>query len=711
MYIMRNLVTGPKGQDRWFLLILITTVLVFSSCWYAITQNIHTVIPHLFYIPVILACWRFPRPGVLFTFGIVSGYAGLELFYSPQMILDPDVIFRCLIIIFIGMVVAYLSLYLHNREKSYLRLLTALDTGVILTDRSGRILYSNPYAIKVLDRKAGSLSGSSLLDYAGNETDLKEFLEKCQQNGQSDTTKELVLKRNDGFPVPVLLSGYLQKEEELILTLNDLSEEKWLAHELANDRRVMTTLIDAIPEGIFLSDNIGTIIGINRSCVELTGWNEGTSLSEKTPGPFFGELSGNIQNALRQAVREKQPVTINLETLSGESRRHYEVSLTPVYDSLNSVNRVAGVIHDITSRENYLKQVREREEYLRMVLDGLPFATVVINPDHEVLSVNQALSMLFEREVDDLIGTTGHGHLLYPAGERPMLSDLMIEDEVDILLNEWYGDLYLPSPTVPGAYEVIDFFPHIGEGGKWIKSTSSRLVDEKGATIGAIETFEDFTSLKATEETIRISEERFKIASQIATDLIFEYDQETDQILWFGGVEKWLGLESSERVSTMTSWTNLIHEEDVGKVKSAFIHHVLTGEPIKEELRIKHRSGLYQTWVIKAVALYNTNFRQIKTVGIVSDVSEIRANEEAKRKALITIEKYIEQFAILNDHIRNPLQVIAGYNDLQGGEYAREIASQIAQVNRIVDQLDKGWIESESIRDFLRRHYGIKIKD
>ncbi|HQC00660.1 MAG TPA: PAS domain-containing protein, partial [Methanospirillum sp.] len=186
---------------------------------------------------------------------------------------------------------------------------------------------------------------------------------------------------------------------------------------------------------------------------------------------------------------------------------------------------------------------------------------------------------------------------------------------------------------------------------------------------------------------------------------------ETDQILWFGGVEKWLGLESSERVSTMTSWTNLIHEEDVGKVKSAFIHHVLTGEPIKEELRIKHRSGLYQTWVIKAVALFNTNFRQIKTVGIVSDISEIRANEEAKRKALITIEKYIEQFAILNDHIRNPLQVIAGYNDLQGGEYAREIASQIAQVNRIVDQLDKGWIESESIRDFLRRHYGIKIKD
>jgi hypothetical protein len=101
----------------------------------------------------------------------------------------------------------------------------------------------------------------------------------------------------------------------------------------------------------------------------------------------------------------------------------------------------------------------------------------------------------------------------------------------------------------------------------------------------------------------------------------------------------------------------------------------------------------------------------LKTVGVVSDISEIRAIEEAKKNALITIEKYIEQFAVLNDHIRNPLQIIAGYNDLQGGEYATKIASQIAQINRIVDQLDKGWIESESIRDFLRRHYGISAKE
>jgi PAS domain-containing protein len=78
-------------------------------------------------------------------------------------------------------------------------------------------------------------------------------------------------------------------------------------------------------------------------------------------------------------------------------------------------------------------------------------------------------------------------------------------------------------------------------------STSARVVDEHGNMIGAIETFEDISSQKAAEEAIRISEERFKIASHIASDLIFEYDQASDRILWFGDIEKWLGLDSSAR--------------------------------------------------------------------------------------------------------------------------------------------------------------------
>ncbi|MDD1724303.1 MAG: PAS domain-containing protein [Methanospirillum sp.] len=703
-------VPDVKSHSFWLVIIILTTVLAYIICTVAISRNIHTVVSHLFYIPVILACWRFPRGGIGYSLVIATGYVCLEVFYPSVNVSDLDAVLRGVMFMIVGSVVAWLSYYLHSQRESFERLLSSVDTGVLLVHPTGTILYVNRYAQSVLDRRGGDVTGTELTAYARDPGIVSRFLADCAGKNTCEDTLELQLIRRDGYPVPVHLFGYCEKEGNITVTLTDLSEEKWMAHERATDRKIMKVLLDAIPEGIFLADTRGSILEVNKTCEELTGWKEGGGITRPTTGTWDDSASKQIHDAVLQSVHEKDTCNVIITTPLENQSRHFEICLTPVPDDTGGITRIAGIIRDITSREEYLQQIREREGYLRTVLDGLPLATVVIDPTHHVLTVNQALSMLFERDVGDIIGTDTHPRLLYPLNERPLLCDILIEDDVDLSLNRWYEGLYAPSPTVPGAYECIDFYPHIGEAGKWIRSTAARIVDEKGVTIGAVETFEDFSSQKMADDILRISEERFKIASHIATDLIFEYEQPSDRIQWFGDVEKWLGLDSVARVTSLTGWVSLLHPDDIARIKTSFIHHVLTGDPITEELRIKHRNGQYQTWIIKAVALYDNNFHQIKTIGVVSDISEMRATEEAKKKALVAIERYIEQFAVLNDHIRNPLQAIAGYNDLQKGEYEKKIAEQVHQVNAIIDQLDRGWIESESIRDFLRRHYGITIK-
>jgi hypothetical protein len=65
----------------------------------------------------------------------------------------------------------------------------------------------------------------------------------------------------------------------------------------------------------------------------------------------------------------------------------------------------------------------------------------------------------------------------------------------------------------------------------------------------------------------------------------------------------------------------------------------------------------------------------------------------------------MEQFAILGDHIRLPLQVILATSELLDDEQAAErIHKQVWRINDIVRQLDRGWVESREIREFLRRH-------
>jgi sigma-B regulation protein RsbU (phosphoserine phosphatase) len=84
---------------------------------------------------------------------------------------------------------------------------------------------------------------------------------------------------------------------------------------------------------------------------------------------------------------------------------------------------------------------------------------------------------------------------------------------------------------------------------------------------------------------------------------------------------------------------------------------------------------------------------------------EFRQLSLLQHEALEQIEENMEQMAILNDHIRNPLQAIVGLADLEGGAMAEKIFRQAGEIDAIINRLDQGWLESSKIRDFLQRHY------
>jgi|GEM_PF-835925 len=86
---------------------------------------------------------------------------------------------------------------------------------------------------------------------------------------------------------------------------------------------------------------------------------------------------------------------------------------------------------------------------------------------------------------------------------------------------------------------------------------------------------------------------------------------------------------------------------------------------------------------------------------------EMRERERMERErmeAYRQIERNIEQFAVLTDHIRNPLQVIQGMADLIDDPRAEKIREQVRQIRAILKQLDEGWVESEKVREYLERY-------
>lgn len=92
------------------------------------------------------------------------------------------------------------------------------------------------------------------------------------------------------------------------------------------------------------------------------------------------------------------------------------------------------------------------------------------------------------------------------------------------------------------------------------------------------------------------------------------------------------------------------------------------------------------------------------------DITERIAMERLKEEAFNQIEQNLEQFAILNDEIRNPLQVIQAIIEMDPCTDAKAVLTQVEMINDLVDQLDRGYIESEKVREFLKKHYQIGEK-
>jgi len=69
------------------------------------------------------------------------------------------------------------------------------------------------------------------------------------------------------------------------------------------------------------------------------------------------------------------------------------------------------------------------------------------------------------------------------------------------------------------------------------------------------------------------------------------------------------------------------------------------------------------------------------------------------------LDRNTEQLACLGDRIRNPLAVIIGLAGMHDGEVARKISEQALIIDEIVTELDREYVASLSVRQYLRKHY------
>lgn len=87
-----------------------------------------------------------------------------------------------------------------------------------------------------------------------------------------------------------------------------------------------------------------------------------------------------------------------------------------------------------------------------------------------------------------------------------------------------------------------------------------------------------------------------------------------------------------------------------------------------------------------------------------------RADEQIKH-ALTQITRNMEQLATLNDTIRNPLTVIAILSEFLDEAYRGKVTEAVRNIDEMINRLDRGWVQSDKVKNFLIRHHQFKEED
>lgn len=209
----------------------------------------------------------------------------------------------------------------------------------------------------------------------------------------------------------------------------------------------------------------------------------------------------------------------------------------------------SGHLTEIADKRTELLQ-SEREDLLEMekeltqVIQGSMIPTFIINNEHILTHWNRACEELTGHNAYELVGTDRQW-VPFRSAKRPTLADLIVDGTTGGEISTYYGTSWRQSKIVKEALEAEEFFPHLGENGKWIFFTAAPIKSPDGEIIGAIETLKDVTEDKKARHEIELqdqelaklhdkykkSEEKYRSLFNNNPNPIFIIDSPTLQIL------------------------------------------------------------------------------------------------------------------------------------------------------------------------------------
>jgi PAS domain S-box-containing protein len=205
--------------------------------------------------------------------------------------------------------------------------------------------------------------------------------------------------------------------------------------------------------------------------------------------------------------------------------------------------------------------------------------------------------------------------------------------------------------------------PSTRRADRWLRATICPWRDANGEVGGAVTMSHDISDVIETLERAERSENRLKLALEIAEVLVYELDYQEKTLKVDGAADTFFGGALTFDDVAADMWVT-VHPDDRPAAMACWEEHLATGKPFRTEYRMNPPDGR-EVWAFSAAEFIRAEDGRVKGVlGVLKNITSRKHVEEATARARDLAEAAnrakSEFLANMSHEIRTPLNGVMG---------------------------------------------------